>query len=84
MKQVSRVRDQRHLMTLRLNQRTVNIYSHIIGAILFTFLPLLIFGDAISPRWTTASTSDIVVCSIYALGVTVCFVLSTAYVVTSQ
>ncbi|KAI8172529.1 ADIPOR-like receptor [Colletotrichum sp. SAR 10_75] len=62
-----------------MKQRTVNIYSHIIGAILFTFLPLLIFGDAISPRWTTASTSDIVVCSIYALGVTVCFVLSTAF-----
>ncbi|KAF4489136.1 ADIPOR-like receptor [Colletotrichum fructicola] len=61
------------------HNETINIYSHIIGAILFISLPFLIFGNPISPRWTTASTSDIVVCSIYASGVTVCFVLSTAF-----
>ncbi|EQB54246.1 hypothetical protein CGLO_05947 [Colletotrichum gloeosporioides Cg-14] len=62
-----------------IHNETINIYSHIIGAILFMSLPFLIFGNPISPRWTTASTSDIVVCSIYAAGVTVCFVLSTAF-----
>ncbi|KAF9874867.1 hypothetical protein CkaCkLH20_07561 [Colletotrichum karsti] len=61
------------------HNETINIYSHIIGAVVFTLLPLLIFSDGIPPRWTIASTSDVVVCGIYALGVTTCFVLSTAF-----
>lgn len=58
--------------------RIVNIYSHVIGAIVFILLPFYIFSDGIPARWTIASTADVVVCTAYAIGVTICFVLSTA------
>ncbi|KAL0943642.1 hemolysin-iii channel protein [Colletotrichum truncatum] len=61
------------------HNETVNIYSHIIGAVLFILMPAFVFSDGLPPRWSIASTSDVVVCSIYALGVTICFVLSTAF-----
>ncbi|KAK2060587.1 HlyIII-domain-containing protein [Colletotrichum caudatum] len=62
-----------------IHNETINIYSHVFGAVLFVILPFYIFGDGIPPRYSVASTADVVVCSVYALGVTVCFVLSTAF-----
>ncbi|GKT84553.1 hemolysin-III channel protein [Colletotrichum tofieldiae] len=59
-------------------EELLNIYSHVFGTILFVLLPFYVFDDGIPPRWDTASTADVVVCSVYALGVTTCFVLSTA------
>ncbi|OHF02759.1 hypothetical protein CORC01_01860 [Colletotrichum orchidophilum] len=61
------------------HNESVNIYSHAIGAIIFILLPFYIFGDGIPARWSIASAADVAVCAIYALGVTICFVLSTAF-----
>ncbi|EFQ29704.1 uncharacterized protein GLRG_04848 [Colletotrichum graminicola M1.001] len=60
-------------------EELLNIYSHVFGAVLFVLLPFYVFGNGIPPRWGIASTADVVVCSVYALGVTVCFVLSAAF-----
>ncbi|KXH35545.1 hypothetical protein CSIM01_08452 [Colletotrichum simmondsii] len=59
--------------------KTVNIYSHVIGAIIFVLLPFYVFSDGIPARWSIASTADVVVCTAYAVGVTTCFVLSTVF-----
>ncbi|KAI3538576.1 hypothetical protein CSPX01_09504 [Colletotrichum filicis] len=61
------------------HNESVNIYSHVIGAIIFVLLPFYVFSDGIPARWSIASTADVVVCTAYAVGVTTCFVLSTAF-----
>ncbi|KAL0779875.1 hypothetical protein CaCOL14_004359 [Colletotrichum acutatum] len=61
------------------HNESVNIYSHIIGAIIFILLPFYIFSDGIPARWNMASTADVVVCTAYTIGVITCFVLSTAF-----
>ncbi|KAI0158040.1 hemolysin-III channel protein-like protein Izh2 [Hypoxylon sp. FL1284] len=62
-----------------LHNETVNIFSHIIGAVLFLGLPFCIFRTEIPPRYKIATTADVVVCSIYFLGVGVCFTLSALF-----
>jgi len=57
----------------------VNIYSHLIGAALFVALPLYLFKAEISPRYLIASAEDVVVCSIYFMGVAICFSLSAMF-----
>ena len=57
-------------------QSTVNIWSHLIGAVIFFYLPYYMFTVAIPPRYAIATTEDIVVCSAWFLGVAICFVLS--------
>ncbi|KAI5924221.1 hemolysin-III channel protein-like protein Izh2 [Camillea tinctor] len=58
---------------------TVNIYSHVIGAIVFLVLPLYIFSSEVPPRYEIATVTDVLVCSTYFLGVAVCFILSTLF-----
>ncbi|KAI1505730.1 hemolysin-III channel protein-like protein Izh2 [Biscogniauxia marginata] len=58
---------------------TVNIFSHVIGMLLFMILPLYVFGSEVPPRYKVAMAADVLVCSIYFLGVAVCFTLSTLF-----
>ncbi|KAI1078754.1 hemolysin-III channel protein-like protein Izh2 [Whalleya microplaca] len=64
---------------LYIHNETVNIFSHIFGMILFLALPLYIFGTEIAPRYELATPADILVCSIYFLGVGICFALSALF-----
>lgn len=57
---------------------TVNIWSHILGALLFISLTVFVLNE-IPARYHAASTADVVVCSTYFLGVALCFALSTAF-----
>ncbi|KAI2465239.1 hemolysin-III channel protein-like protein Izh2 [Annulohypoxylon bovei var. microspora] len=62
-----------------IHNETVNIFSHIIGALLFLALPLYVFRTEVPPRYRLATTADIIVCSVYFLGVGVCFTFSTLF-----
>ncbi|KAI0883072.1 hemolysin-III channel protein-like protein Izh2 [Annulohypoxylon maeteangense] len=61
------------------HNETVNIFSHIIGALLFLALPLYVFRTEVPPRYKIATTADIMVCSVYFLGVGICFTFSTLF-----
>ncbi|PKS07260.1 hypothetical protein jhhlp_005862 [Lomentospora prolificans] len=62
-----------------LHNESVNIWSHLIGAVIFFYLPYYMFTVAIPPRYAIATTEDIVVCSAWFLGVAICFVLSVCF-----
>lgn len=64
---------------LYVHNETVNIYSHILGAIIFLMLPSYVFAVSIPQRYRIATLTDVLVCSTYFLGVAVCFSLSTAF-----
>jgi len=55
---------------------TVNIFSHLLGAVLFLSLPVYVFATSLPPRYAVATTADVVVITVYLVGVAVCFVLS--------
>jgi adiponectin receptor len=57
----------------------VNIYSHLIGAVLFAALPLYLLRTEIPPRYLVATTEDIIVFAIYFAGVAICFCLSAMF-----
>lgn len=57
---------------------TVNIWSHILGALVFISLAAFVLTE-IPARYHAATTADVVVCSTYFLGVAACFALSTAF-----
>ncbi|KKY34715.1 putative hemolysin-iii channel protein [Diaporthe ampelina] len=57
---------------------SVNIWSHIIGALIFISLTGFVLTE-IPARYHAATAADVVVCSTYFLGVAVCFALSTAF-----
>ncbi|TGO39102.1 hypothetical protein BHYA_0060g00130 [Botrytis hyacinthi] len=58
-----------------LHNETVNIHSHLIGAILFALLPIYIYHTLL-PRYHNAATADLVVFALFFGGVAVCFGLS--------
>lgn len=62
-----------------LHNETVNIWSHIAGALLFFALPIWIFNAEIPPRYAVATTADKIACSLYFIGVALCFSLSVIY-----
>ncbi|KAI1808265.1 hemolysin-III channel protein-like protein Izh2 [Daldinia bambusicola] len=62
-----------------LHNETINIFTHVVGAVIFLALPLYVFRTEIPPRYKVATMGDIIVCSIYFLGVGVCFTLSTMF-----
>ncbi|KAK6532650.1 hypothetical protein TWF281_006830 [Arthrobotrys megalospora] len=64
---------------LSIHNETVNIWSHIIGSVLFVTIPLYVFTTEIPPRYKIATTEDIVVCTTYFLGCAICFGLSATY-----
>lgn len=53
----------------------VNIYSHLIGSVLF-FALAFYFYDKVYPRYPNTSFADIVVFSTFFFGVAICFLLS--------
>jgi adiponectin receptor len=57
----------------------VNIFSHLIGSVLFLTLPFVAYKE-VHPRHEIASTAEIVVFATFFLGVAICFALSVAYV----
>ncbi|KAL3419429.1 hemolysin-iii channel protein [Phlyctema vagabunda] len=61
-----------------LHNETVNIYSHICGAMLFSILPVYIYITLI-PRYIQADTGDLVVFTMFFSGVSICFMLSALY-----
>ncbi|KAG8158848.1 hypothetical protein KVR01_011291 [Diaporthe batatas] len=61
-----------------IHNETVNIWSHILGALVFTSLTALVLTE-IPARYHAATAADFAVCSTYFVGVAVCFALSTAF-----
>lgn len=62
-----------------LHNESVNIYSHLIGSILFAVLPIYVFRTEIPPRYKVATSADLAVCLIYFIGVAICFLLSATF-----
>ncbi|KAK0712672.1 hemolysin-III related-domain-containing protein [Lasiosphaeria miniovina] len=64
-----------------LHNETVNIFSHAVGALVFLALPIYIFSASSTtpPRDAVATPADKIVCSIYFVGVAVCFAFSAAF-----
>jgi len=60
------------------HNETANIWSHLIGAGLFFYL-LTQFYVSIAPRYELASSSEILVISIFYAAVVVCFILSSTF-----
>ena len=56
----------------------MNIFSHLIGALLFLALPFMLYRE-LSQRYSTASIGDTVVFGLYLFGVATCFVLSVTF-----
>jgi adiponectin receptor len=61
-----------------LHNESVNIYSHLTGAILFFILGFLLYG-IIRPRYETASPGDVLVFSCFFLGAALCLGMSATY-----
>lgn len=69
-----------------LHNESVNIYSHVLGALLFLALPGCVFdvvdwdvGIAFPRRYQIATATDLVVCTTYLVSVAVCFLLSMGF-----
>lgn len=69
-----------------LHNESVNIYSHVVGALIFLALPGCLFnyvdfhfGVALPPRYQVATPADLLVCAAYLFGVAVCFLLSMCF-----
>ena len=60
------------------HNETVNIYSHIFGAVIFLTLPLLTYWT-LHHRYPRATYADIIVFSTFFYGVSICFALSATY-----
>ncbi|PQE12367.1 hemolysin-III channel Izh2 protein [Rutstroemia sp. NJR-2017a BVV2] len=60
------------------NTSLVNIYSHLLGALLFALLPIYIYCVAV-PRMGDAKLADLVVFGIFFFGVACCFSLSSLF-----
>lgn len=58
-----------------LNNETVSTWSHFLGCLLFLSLPVYIHSHVFT-AYPSAGWSDVLVLSIYCLGVAVCFFLS--------
>lgn len=64
-----------------LHNESVNIFSHLIGSLLFLTLPFGIYKE-LAPRYATANKADLLVFASFFLGVAICFALSTMYAIT--
>ncbi|KAF2466064.1 Hly-III related protein [Lindgomyces ingoldianus] len=63
---------------LQIHNETVNIFSHLIGSVLFFTLPVPVYY-ILQPRYSTASTADLIVFSTFFFGVAICFLLSATF-----
>jgi adiponectin receptor len=60
------------------NNQKVNIYSHLLGALLFTAAGLTLYNSLI-PRYETASRADVLAFACFFLGVALCLGMSATY-----
>ena len=58
------------------NPSPANIFSHLIGSALFFTLPIPVYYSLQQPKYTTATTADVIVFSTFFLGIGICFALS--------
>lgn len=63
---------------LYIHNETVNIYTHLIGAIFFITISYLLFS-LIHPRYDTASASDLIVFACFFAGAAACLGMSATY-----
>jgi adiponectin receptor len=63
---------------VHVHNETVNIFSHLFGALLFFTLPFIVYHE-IYLRYPSASPADIAVFSTFFFGVAICFLLSSTY-----
>lgn len=61
-----------------LHTETVNVYTHLLGAICFVVL-CIPFYQALKPRYATASTADVLAFACFFLGAVFCLGISAAY-----
>ncbi|KAF2190190.1 HlyIII-domain-containing protein [Zopfia rhizophila CBS 207.26] len=61
-----------------IHNETVNIFSHLLGSVLFFTLPMPVY-TSLSSRYTSTSTADIIVFSTFFFGVAICFLLSATF-----
>jgi adiponectin receptor len=61
-----------------LHNESVNIYSHLLGAILFSISAVLLY-IAIKPRYGTATSSDILAFGCFFTGAALCLSMSATY-----
>jgi predicted membrane channel-forming protein YqfA (hemolysin III family) len=54
----------------------VNIFSHIVGGLLFLALPIYLLTTEIPPRYSVATTPEKIVVSIWFSGIFLCFLFS--------
>lgn len=59
-----------------IHNETVNIFSHLIGSLLFFTLPIGVYKE-LAPRYATADRADVFVFATFFSGVAICFMLST-------
>lgn len=58
---------------------TVNIWTHLIGALIYSLIPLDFYAE-FKQQYATATSNDLFFLGIFFSGVTVCFAFSTLYV----
>ena len=61
-----------------LHNESVNIYSHLVGAILFCASSIIVLQNLI-PKWTTATREDVWAFSCFFLGAIACLGMSATY-----
>lgn len=61
-----------------MHNETVNIFSHVLGAVAF-LVALPACAVLAGPRWRAADAADVLACGAYLAGVAACFVLSAAF-----
>ncbi|KAH8653991.1 adiponectin receptor protein 1 [Tricladium varicosporioides] len=66
-----------------IHNETVNIYSHLLGAVLFAALPVYVY-EKVRSQHTTAQAGDIVGFAVFFFGATVCFFLSASFHIVSN
>ena len=63
---------------LRIHNETINIWTHLLGALFYSLVPLYYYSELRS-RYNTATAGDFLALAILFLGISVCFVLSTFF-----
>jgi adiponectin receptor len=66
-----------------LHNESVNIYSHLLGAVIFTLIAVVLYTQ-IRPRYDSASSGDVVAFSCFFLGAAMCLGMSATYHATSN
>ncbi|EPS38644.1 hypothetical protein H072_7578 [Dactylellina haptotyla CBS 200.50] len=64
---------------LAIHNETINIWTHIVGCIIFLVIPIYVFTTEIPPRYKIATAEDVAVCTVYFIGAAICLFLSSTY-----